>query len=104
MLSSALWFAAGACCAWVVMRARPRRQARRRAGTDTAAPARTRRAWLERDAALLPDPEFIARLAQIEAELAHEHLTGERRPRVTRRPKERAQGALAPIVKMRMRD
>ena len=67
--SSLFWFACGAFCASALLHLNLRRlRARRR-----PAP-RGRRAWLERDAMRLPDPDLAARIARIEAEVIEEHL------------------------------
>ena len=100
MLSSFLWFACGALCVAGIGRLGPHRLIGPRPH------ARGRRAWIERGAARLPDPQFLARIEQIEAEVAHERLTGEKLPLYTRDAVAQARRALRPGfgIGIRVRD
>ena len=96
--SSLFWFACGAFCASALLHLNLRRlRARRR-----PAP-RGRRAWLERDAMRLPDPDLAARIARIEAEVIEERLGGERRPLWTREALALARRDLRPAIQLRMK-
>jgi hypothetical protein len=100
MLASFLWFACGALCVTGIVRLGPHRLIGPRPHS------RGRRAWLERGAARLPDPEFLARIERIEAEVAHERLTGERLPLYTRDAVAEARRALRPTfgISIRVRE
>ena len=97
--SSLFWFACGACCATALLHLNLRRlRAQRR-----PAP-RSRRAWLERDAMRLPDPELAARIARIEAEVIEERLGARRRPLWSRDAIALARRDLRPTIQLRMKE